>query len=151
MYVPQSTQTFRMSFPFKSNNHRCLQMLQRQICSLQWPAGNRNLCLGLRGERYFAIRPPSACIEMLNHSGLWDEGEGTSKQPISTSLNGCDILKLRSGSGSLNFPGSQRSLFPHGDFTGSSAAVGSIWILKGQERQARKGGKKSVWWRIGNS
>jgi len=78
---------------------------------------------------------------MMNCSGLWDEGEGTSKQPITTSLNGCEILKLSSGSGSLNFPGSWWLLFPHGDFTESAAEVGFIWIQQGQDREARKGVK----------
>lgn len=83
---------------------------------------------------------------MMNYSGLWDEDEGTSKEPVSTSLNGCEILKMRSGSGSLNLPGSQQSLLQHRDFTESTAEIGSIWILKGQERKARQG-DKSVWWR----
>lgn len=69
---------------------------------------------------------------MLTYSGLWDEDEGTSKQPISASLNGCEILKMRSGSGSLNLPGSQKLLFQHRDFTE---------ILNGQERKPRQGDK----------
>lgn len=94
-----------------------------------------------RGQRYFAICSPSAWIEMLTYSGLWDEDEGTSKQPISASLDGCEILKMRSGSGSLNLPGSQQLLFQHRDFTESTAEIGSVWILKGQERKPRQGDK----------
>lgn len=110
-------------------------MLQQQICSLQQPTGNRNFCLGLRGERYFVICS-SACTEVLKHSNLWNDSEGTSKQQIVTPLNGFDILKR--GSGSLNFPGTPRLLFPHRDFTESAAELESIWKTEGMGNRGMK-------------